>query len=334
MTLDLAWRIATLVAGFTFLGVPQVTSAAQTKPPQALLDAVGRLDRACVAAGGRPARGAFLIAQDFTGDGVPDYLVNEGNYDCFGRPNLFVENGQAHVEIYVADRSGGALKYRENLLAVRVLDGRPQRVQVAQRGTSCGPGSTAATECGGTLVWNARTNAFDLELTGVRASPRAPMQRPVHATIAMAGAVPGSREDRAPAADARTSGTARKPGAMPVLPIEFGFYVSEGTRCSEASNATLQLIGRKYMSSGGKVGCDFTSVKPRGGGAFEVDMSCNALVENVDYDSHALFEVANRTRIGITVRDGPTDGRWYVTHCPQSKLPEPWRDNDIRSLIE
>lgn len=64
--------------------------AQQPKPPQALLDAVGRLDHARETAGSRPARGAFPIAQDFTGDSVPDHLVNEGNYDCASRPTLSI----------------------------------------------------------------------------------------------------------------------------------------------------------------------------------------------------------------------------------------------------
>ena len=37
------------------------------------------LDARCAAAGGRPGTARYVIVQDFTGDGVLDYLLSEGD---------------------------------------------------------------------------------------------------------------------------------------------------------------------------------------------------------------------------------------------------------------
>jgi hypothetical protein len=38
-----------------------------------------------------------VIAQDFTGDGLIDYLLSEGDYRCTRRPGLFRKDGQARL---------------------------------------------------------------------------------------------------------------------------------------------------------------------------------------------------------------------------------------------
>lgn len=323
MTLDMAWRIATVAAWFALLGVPR-TAATHGQPPQVLLDAAGRLDRACENAGGRPARGAFLIAQDFSGDGVPDYLVNEGNYECSGRPNAFVEDKQAHVDIYVADGRGGAtLVYRDRLLAVRVLDGRPHRVQVAQRGAGCGASSTAATECGGTLRWNARENAFDLELTGVRANPRAPMQRPAAGTlVARAGRVgeaPAGRDARVQAPATANAGTMKK---FPADLFRSGYYVDADTPCEQASNATIALIGRAWYS--GKI--DW--IRQKGPKDFEVHATGSFHGDEVEMQD--VLRIESPTRISLLDPEHPGNAR-QKRYCPQRQLPY-WQDADISDI--
>ncbi len=129
--------------------------------PAAVLDHVQQLDQRCGAVGGRPSGGRFIIAQDFTGDGRTDFLLSEGDYACAGRPDMFRRNGQARVAIYVTDASNAARRvYLETLAAYRVLAGEPARVQVARRGTACGPGTAPNGLCGGTLEWNGRALAL------------------------------------------------------------------------------------------------------------------------------------------------------------------------------
>lgn len=133
---------------------------AQQRPPlpDAVLAQMNRLDVQCKSAGGRPGNARYVIAQDFTGDGVLDYLLSEGNYACSGRPNLFRRDGEARVEVFVADRTGRAHRaYSEVLTAYRVLAGQPVRLQIARKGAACGQGTPPNRPCGGELAWNGRT---------------------------------------------------------------------------------------------------------------------------------------------------------------------------------
>jgi hypothetical protein len=317
-----ATRIAAALAIAGTPALPSIAAAAAAQPPQALLDAVGRLDRACEAAGGRPARGAFLIAQDFSGDGVSDYLVNEGNYECSGRPDLFIDDKQAHVDIYVADHNGDAtLAYRERLLAVRVLDGRPHVVQVAQHGSGCGAGSNAATECGGTLRWNAQEHAFDLELTGVRANPRAPLQRPANARVVARAGQPSVASDGARV----KSTTATSGGRMKRFPANLfrsGYYVDAATPCAQASNATVTLIGRAWFSGG------IDWIKQMGPKLFEVHASGFFHGDEIEVDQIVRFDDA--THISFPNPDSPGNES-KIRYCPQQQMPN-FRDNDISHI--
>lgn len=44
------------------------------------------------------------------------------------------------------------------------------------------------------------------------------------------------------------------------------------------------------------------------------------------------FEIVVYDRTSYTLIDG--DFTWSARHCPQDRLPEPWRSNDIRRLLE
>lgn len=130
---------------------------AQARPPipSVVLDHMNDLDRRCAAAGGRAGEGRFVVAQDFTGDGRLDYLLSEGDYNCVGRPGLFRQGGVGRVDIFVVDARNAARRvYSDQLIACRVLAGKPAKVQIARQGTACGPGSNARTQCAVQLAWN------------------------------------------------------------------------------------------------------------------------------------------------------------------------------------
>lgn len=133
---------------------------AQRPPPLpgAVLSRMSDLDRRCIAAGGSVGTKRYIIARDFTGDGLLDYLLSEGNYDCKGRPSLFIRNGKARVEVFASDRANAArLVYSEDLVGYRVLDGHTVRLQVARRGAACGDGSVTQRPCAAELAWNGAT---------------------------------------------------------------------------------------------------------------------------------------------------------------------------------
>lgn len=186
--------------------------AAQTQVPETINARVNELVAACVNAGGTLGRmdgqGRFVIPADFTGDGVTDFVVSEGNVPCTGRPNLFRADGLGRVQLFAADRAGGTrLMFDERLLAYRVLAGSPAKLQIARRGTACGTGSAASTRCGDELRWNAAAGRFDMVATDGRPATPVPVVA-AGAQTAPAGAAPGA---------AGTSGAAGPAGAVPAV---------------------------------------------------------------------------------------------------------------------
>lgn len=190
-----------------------VAQPAQSLPP-AVLDHVEQLDKRCAAAGGRPAGGRFVIAQDFTGDGRTDFLVSEGDYACAGRADMFRRGGVARVAIYVGEGGGARRVFFETLAAYRVLAGAPARVQVAKRGSACGAGTPANGLCGGTLAWTGRAFA----LPGAAATAEKPQTAPAMpsaAPPAAASAAPPPAPSSAPSPGPGTAPAARAAAAGP-----------------------------------------------------------------------------------------------------------------------
>lgn len=169
---------------------------AQARPPipSVVLDHMNDLDRSCAAAGGRAGEGRFVVAQDFTGDGRLDYLLSEGDYNCVGRPGLFRQGGVGRVDIFVVDARNAARRvYSDQLIAYRVLAGKPAKVQIARQGTACGPGSNARTQCAAQLAWNGQGFGEAVAVSDARApGDAAPAARSPAVTTPAVGAAAGS----------------------------------------------------------------------------------------------------------------------------------------------
>ena len=108
------------------------------------------------------------------------------------------------------------------------------------------------------------------------------------------------------------------------LPLQRGFYIDERTSCGSASNASLYLLTRDSLRSGGNSICTFTSIKKVGLEAFHTEDDCN------DGPS-GLHEWIIPTAKEFS-RFGP-GYELYLIYCPQEALPAPWRNNDIRAHI-
>jgi hypothetical protein len=189
-------------------------ASAQRGVPETIKQRVNELVAACAQAGGQlgtmSGQGQFVIPADFSGDGQPDFVVSEGNLPCTGKPDLFRRDGQARVELFLADGEGDVrLAFADDLLAYRVLDGRPAKLQIARKGAGCGAGSPPAAQCGAELRWNAGTRGFDEVPTGSRNGAPAIGVRPAVIQGAVASAGPAAP----PAADATASAGAAAPKA-------------------------------------------------------------------------------------------------------------------------
>lgn len=118
------------------------------------------------------------------------------------------------------------------------------------------------------------------------------------------------------------------------LPLQRGFYVTEGTACGQASNATLMLVRKRGINTS-RVPCDFKKIEKTGPNSYRVTESCSEGgaawgTEEQISTSVSTYEILNDT--GFTVK---SDGGWESSarYCPQPSLPEPWRNNDITDLI-
>jgi hypothetical protein len=171
--------------------------SAQSGVPETIKQRVNELVAACARAGGQlgnmGGQGRFVVPADFSGDGQPDFVVSEGNFPCTGKPELFRRNGQARVELFLADGEGDVrLAFADDLLAYRVLDGRPAKLQIARKGAGCGAGSPPAAQCGAELRWNAGTRGFDEVPTGSRNGAPAIGVRPAVINGGVAAAQPSA----------------------------------------------------------------------------------------------------------------------------------------------
>lgn len=311
-------------AAGAFLVAAVAASAGAQGVPEPIRARVNELVAQCAAAGGRlgDMRGAgqFVIPRDFNGDGRTDFLVSEGNLPCTGRPDLFRPGGLARVQLWLGDAAGGAtLAFEDRLLAYRVLDGRPAKLQIARRGPACG----GPARCGDELRWNAAASRFDLAPTDGRQAAITPAPGAQAAPAVAASAAVATPATTRPAAAAKTG----------TLPLRRGYFVSADTPCNRASNATVNLLTGDGINAS-RTACTFTRVEPQGGGRYRVTQRCEELGgwgrEAPPEVSTVIFEIPDDSR--FTIR-WPGSSSTTSRFCPQSAMNEPFRSNDIRDLL-
>lgn len=123
------------------------------------------------------------------------------------------------------------------------------------------------------------------------------------------------------------SGTAVQAQTVSNLPLQRGFYVEAKTACGNASNATLLLLtktGRNFSRIEGT----FAKIEKLGPTTYRV------VTRDTERDTTrtvtATYEIPNNTSFRVRYDDGTADYRY----CAQSTLPAPWRNNNIRDLIQ
>lgn len=199
--------IRTMLLAIAAAALPPPDAGAQTRQPvpDAVFAHIDQLDVGCRARGGRAGEGRTIVAQDFTGDGRPDYLISEHDYVCTGRPQAYRRrDGEARIALFVTDAQNNAVRaYYEWVLSYEVIAGQPATVQVVRQGAFCGPGSTPRTRCSVGLEWNGRIFAYGpLTITD---APPAVAAAPVPVPIPIPGAGPGAGEPPAEPAQVAAS---------------------------------------------------------------------------------------------------------------------------------
>lgn len=145
----------------------------------------------------------------------------------------------------------------------------------------------------------------------------------------------GSGTAQAPDETIASENASRKAESVTTLPLKPGFYVVNDTTCGQASNATLMLV-RKSGINTSRVPCDFKSIEKTSTNSYRVTESCTEGGAAWGTEEHistnvSTYEIPNETSFNLK-----SDSGWESSarYCPQSSLPEPWRNNDIGDLIE
>ena len=113
--------------------------------------------------------------------------------------------------------------------------------------------------------------------------------------------------------------------AEDILPLKHGYYVSNGTECAKASNATLNLYNGDHVG-GAHMDCGKAKSHQVDATTYKVTTPCRDMQGG---SSPVLMEdtytVASDHEYSVTNQYGSFKSRY----CPQSQLPEPWHSNSI-----
>jgi hypothetical protein len=126
---------------------------------------------------------------------------------------------------------------------------------------------------------------------------------------------------------------ARKGETVTSLPLKRGFYVAGDTACGQASNATLMLVRKSGINSS-RVPCEFKAIEKVGANSYRVTESCSEGGAAWGTEEHVSTSVSTYEIASDTSFTSKSDSGWEnsARYCPQSSLPEPWRNNDIGDL--
>lgn len=146
-----------LLLGF---GIAQAQS--QVNYPAAVQSRIDEMTQLCSGIGTPLDSPGLVTVVDLTGDGIPDYVLNEGAFNCDGAASLFSGSGGNQMSVYVGRQDGQAFKaFQAGTFGVKVdQNARPARVYLAVAGPLCGqhvtPGMSHADYkgCLRPLRWN------------------------------------------------------------------------------------------------------------------------------------------------------------------------------------
>jgi hypothetical protein len=121
----------------------------------------------CRDAGGRPDVARAVTTVDFTGDGIVDFLLDVGSFDCQDAWSVFGDR-QKPMSVFVGDgRDGAKQAFADTAYGVRIeRQGAATRLWITVAGQDCGkpPARDFASEtfCERSLVWKTALQRFEL----------------------------------------------------------------------------------------------------------------------------------------------------------------------------
>lgn len=137
----LSSRVAIGAAVLLCVGATQAQAPVQKKLPTVVRQALAEMAKSCREVGGKPMPAPDLLqVADLTGDGLPDFVIDQGAFDCQGAASLFSGTGGSGMSAYVGTPDGQATEaFSSYTFGVRIdRQARPARLHVVVGGKLCG----------------------------------------------------------------------------------------------------------------------------------------------------------------------------------------------------
>ncbi len=143
---------------------------AQKQLPISVQKELAEMMKICKDTGGKPSKSpGLLIVADLTGDGLPDFVIDQAAFNCDGALSLFTGSGGSQVLVYVGTPDGQANQaFAGGTFGVKVdKESKPARLKIIVGGPLCGQKVTPQTpranykSCWRPVQWNASTKKLD-----------------------------------------------------------------------------------------------------------------------------------------------------------------------------
>lgn len=161
-------RVATCIALIFIAGLAM--SQTQKKLPIAVQKDLAEMVKMCKDVGGKPMKSPDLLQiADLTGDGLPDFVVDQGVFNCNGAASLFSGSGGSQMSVYVGTPDGQAFQaFSSGSFGVKVdKTSKPAKLQVLVGGAMCGQRITANMSrsdhksCWRPVIWDTKRKKMD-----------------------------------------------------------------------------------------------------------------------------------------------------------------------------
>ena len=161
-------RAASFLSLLLLLG--QVAAQAPKKLPVAVQKEIAEMVTMCRDVGGKPMKSPdLLIVADLTGDGQPDYVIDQGVFNCEGAASLYSGSGGSQMSAYIGTPDGQAFQaFSSGSFGVKVdKEAKPAKLHVVVGGPLCGQKVTPKTSrsdyksCWRPVDWNAKSQKMD-----------------------------------------------------------------------------------------------------------------------------------------------------------------------------
>lgn len=142
----------------------------QKKLPTVVQKELAEMLKMCRDVGGKPMKSPeLLIIADLTGDGLPDFVVNQAAFNCDGAASLYSGSGGSQVSAYVGTPDGQAFQaFAAGSFGVEVDKAvKPAKLKVVVGGPLCGQRVTASMprseykSCWRPVDWNDRKRKLE-----------------------------------------------------------------------------------------------------------------------------------------------------------------------------